>query len=235
MSARPSIAVIVPVLGDAEPLRALLERLAVDDPRPDEIVVVDGGADERIAALCRERGCTYVAADPNRGAQLDRGAAAATSEILWFLHADACPPPGALALIADAVRRGADGGCFRFAFQGPRTWYKALLERLVAWRVRLGGTPYGDQGLFATRRAYCAAGGFPHQPLFEEVRLVRRLRAGGRFVALPAAIEVSTRRWERDGWWYRTLHNRWLALCYAAGVPAERLARAYRGLLGWKR
>jgi hypothetical protein len=97
----------------------------------------------------------------------------------------------------------------------------------VRLRVRLGGIPYGDQGLFMRRAAYAACGGFPHQPLFEEVELVRQLRRHGRFEVLEEPLRVSTRRWDRDGWWRRSLLNRWLALCYMAGVPAERLARGY--------
>jgi rSAM/selenodomain-associated transferase 2 len=227
-----SVAVIVPVLGDATALGALLARLAAERPRAAEVIAVSGCADVALAALCLEHGCRYIETAPNRGAQLDTGAAAASSAILWFLHADAEPPRGAIGMIARTVADGADGGCFRFAFQGAPAWYKRWLERLVALRVRCGGIPYGDQGLFARRDRYRECGGFARQPLFEEVRLVKRLRARGRFVVLPAPLRVATRRWERDGWCYRTLHNRWLALLFALGVPAERLARSYPGLLG---
>jgi rSAM/selenodomain-associated transferase 2 len=234
MSAGASVAVVVPVLGDRDSLGALLAQLEAQTPRPDEIIVVSGSPDAEVETLCRRHGGTYLEAAANRGAQLDRGAAHASAEILWFLHADATLPAQALREIGAAVARGADSGCFRFAFQGPPAWYKTLLERLVAIRVGCGGTPYGDQGLFACRDVYRACGGFTHQPLFEEVALVKGLRAGGRFRVLDSPLGVSTRRWERDGWWYRSMHNRWLATCYALGVPADRLARSYRGLVGSK-
>lgn len=226
-----SVTVVVPVLGDSEALRALLARLRAGEPPPDNVIVVSGRPDEAVAAICREHGCEYLEAAANRGAQLDRGAAAATADVLWFLHADAEPPRDAVRCIRAALAAGADSGCFRFVFQGNTKWYKRVLERLVAARVRFGGIPYGDQGLFALRARYRACGGFARQPLFEEVRLVKRLRATGRFVMLDTPLKVATRRWDRDGWCYRTLHNRWLALLYAAGVPPERLVRAYRGLV----
>jgi hypothetical protein len=50
----------------------------------------------------------------------------------------------------------------------------------------------------------------------------------GAFVALPIDVEVSARRWERDGWWRRTVMNRALALGYILGVPPTRLAHWYR-------
>ena len=98
---------------------------------------------------------------------------------------------------------------------------------LVNLRVSLGGIPYGDQGIFVRRDAYLKCGGFTHQPLFEEVTLVRKLRARGRFRILAEPIGVSPRRWERDGWIRRSLANRRLALAYLCGQTAQQLATRY--------
>jgi rSAM/selenodomain-associated transferase 2 len=223
------VAVVIPVLGDEPELARLL--LLLRPQLPGAIVVVSGCADARVAALCREHACTYLETVANRGAQLDAGARTANAPVLWFLHADAAPPPDALQAIEAAVQRGAESGCFRFAFQGPATWYKRLLALLVALRVRCGGMVYGDQGVFVRSDVYLECGGFAPQPLFEEARLVGRLRARGTFVVLPQAIGVATRRWERDGWWRRTLHNRWLALRYMLGARPEMLAASYGRLL----
>lgn len=221
------IAIVVPVLADTDALDALLARVERWPVQPREIVVVSVDSDIGAARVCARHGCRLIAAAANRGAQLDQGARAASARTVWFLHADAMPPDDALAAIEQAIDRGAESGCFRFAFQGAPRWHKRLLAALVNWRTRLGGMPYGDQGLFVLRTAYLACGGFAHQPLFEEVGLVKRLRRRGTFRPLERPLEVSTRRWERDGWWIRTVHNRWLALCYMLGVPAERLAAAY--------
>jgi rSAM/selenodomain-associated transferase 2 len=229
MSAGSGIAVVVPVLGDAVELDALLARLAAQQPA--ELIVVSGRADAEVAAVCDRHGCAYAEAPANRGAQLDAGARRARAAMLWFVHADALPPDDALDAIAAAVRDGAESGCFRFAFQGPATWYKRLLARLVALRVRCGGMVYGDQGIFARRDVYLAEGGFAAWPLFEEVTLVRRLRARGTFRVLARALPVATRRWERDGWLRRTLHNRWLALRFSLGGSPDALAATYRALL----
>jgi hypothetical protein len=189
---------------------------------------VSGRPDAAVAALCEARRCRYVEAPANRGAQLAAGARACEADTLWFVHADAEPPSDGLEAIAAAVRAGAESGCFRFAFQGAPTWYKRLLARLVALRVRCGGMAYGDQGVFVRRALYHELGGFAEWPLFEEVPLVRRLRARGTFRVLPRVLAVSPRRWERDGWVRRTLHNRWLALRFACGARPEALAASYR-------
>ena len=230
MAARASdgdVSVIVPVWRDTDAVGALLEFARTWSPAPFEIVVVSGEPDPALAALCRAHGARYLESRPIRGAQLDLGAENAAAPVLWFLHADASVPRDGIAAIRRALTEGAESGCFTFAFQGERTWYKAAIELGVAARIRLGGIAYGDQGLFATRRAYEACGGFAHQPLFEEVRLVRQLRRRGTFRILPERIGVSTRRWERDGWLERTVANRWLALRYACGASPERLAAAY--------
>lgn len=229
MSAGNGIAVVIPVLGDAAELDALLAQLTAQ--QPEQVIVVAGSADAAVAAVCARHACEYLEAAPNRGVQLDFGARRASAAVLWFVHADAEVSDDALAVIAAAIHHGAESGCFRFAFQGPTTWYKRLLAQLVALRIRCGGMVYGDQGIFARRDVYFAVGGFAEWPLFEEVRLVRRLRARGTFRVLPRALAVATRRWERDGWLKRTLHNRWLALRFALGGRPEALAASYRALL----
>jgi len=228
MTSARGIAVVIPVLGDAAELDALLAQLAAQ--RPEEVLVVSGRADAAVAAICNRHACEYVEAAANRGAQLDAGARRAKAAVLWFVHADAQLPDDALEVIAGAVRNGVDSGCFRFGFQGPATWYKRLVAQLVAVRILCGGMVYGDQGIFARRDVYLELGGFAERPLFEEVRLVHRLRTRGTFRVLPRVLAVATRRWDRDGWLRRTLHNRWLALRFMLGGRPEALAASYRGL-----
>ena len=86
---------------------------------------------------------------------------------------------------------------------------------------------YGDQALFVQREAFLSAGGFAEQPLFEEVALVKVLRASGGLVCAGEGVQVATRRWEHDGWLLRSISNRLLATAYALGVSANTLHRWY--------
>ena len=222
------------MLDDTQALSGLLRQLALQQPQPLEVIVVDGASqannlrNNKVTELCREAGVRHVLSQPGRGRQLRAGAAAAHGQLLWFLHADAMLPAGAVSTLLDAVAAGARGGYFRFRFSGPRSLSKRVVEFFVGWRCRIA-TVYGDQGIFARRDAYNRTPGFAATPLFEEVALVRALRRQGGFVALDAAIEVDCRRWERRGFWRQTLINRLLAIGYALGVPPERLALWYRG------
>ncbi|MCY1271439.1 transferase 2, rSAM/selenodomain-associated [compost metagenome] len=161
-----------------------------------------------------------------QGEQLRLGAGQAWYPILWFLHADATLLGNPLPKISAAYSAGAVGDYFTFRFAGAGCWQSRMLERLILLRNHLG-VPYGDQGLFVEATAYRASG--RHKPwlLFEEVELVKRLCRLGRCVRLDEGVQVDSRRWQRDGWWRRTIRNRLLALAYACGVPASRLATLY--------
>jgi hypothetical protein len=71
-------------------------------------------------------------------------------------------------------------------------------------------------------------GGFPEQPLMEDIEISKRLRRLSRPACLHARVTTSGRRWERHGVW-RTIALMWrLRLLYWAGMRPERLARMYR-------
>ncbi len=224
---RGSISVVIPVYRDADALANLLARLDELTPTIDEVLVIDSSADAICEDLCNRPDIRYFRGEPSRGAQLHFGATLARGDIIWFLHADSEPARESAQLIRAHIADGNIGGYFKFNFTGTRRWYKSLLEIGINLRATLG-IPYGDQGLFARQDCYCNAGGFPPAPLFEEVRLVQQLRLQGCFAALPLAIGVATRRWDRDGWLRRSMINRMLALKFMLGVPPERLARSYR-------
>ncbi len=220
------LSVIIPVFRDTDALAALLGWLE-QEAAGCEVVVVDAGADAACRALCVRHGALWLDAQPCRGAQLNLGAARARGVVLWFLHADAQPPPGAVAALQAAIEDGAAGGAFRFSLAAARGLTPRLIEHGTRLRAALGGMVYGDQGLFARRDAFMACGGFADSGLFEEVPVVRALRRSG-FALLPLPIGVSPRRWLRDGWWRGVLRNRSLALAHLLGVPGPTLARWYR-------
>lgn len=221
-----SVCVVIPVLNDSSALATLLQQLVAEQPRPLEIIVVDGADDRQCAAVCNEFGVRRLRTSAGRGHQLNEGAAATRGNILWFLHADVLPPAGCIGSVERAMQPGIAGGFFRFRFTGPGTWYKNALQGLINLRTKIG-MPYGDQGLFASRQAFFSAGGFADSPLFEEAPLVRGLRRAGKFQEIDANIGVSCRRWERDGWLRRSLGNRFLAMGYALGIAPDALARRY--------
>ncbi len=219
------VSIIVPVLADTPALERLSGQIP-PDPRL-ELIVVDGAADTRLDNLARARGdLRALRSPPGRAVQMNAGARAAQGRWLLFLHADSTMPDGWLEAWERSSGRAA-GGWFQFALEHP-AWQARVIEWGVRWRVRLLRLPYGDQGLFVRRDVFEAMGGFREMPLMEDVDFVRRLAARtGDLVELPLVLATSARRWERDGWWRRSLRNVVLVTLYFAGVSPARLARWY--------
>ncbi|MGE5232285.1 MAG: TIGR04283 family arsenosugar biosynthesis glycosyltransferase [Deltaproteobacteria bacterium] len=217
----------MPVLNEAAALPGLLADLRGLRPRP-EVIVVDGGSADATCRVAREHGALVLTAARGRGTQLRAGAAAARAPLLCFLHADVRLAPPALRMIEALAKARPPGAyAFRLAIDRP-----GLAYRVVEWganvRSRWGGLPYGDQGLLVRREDYDAAGGYPPVPLMEDVGLVRALRRTTRIHILPAVVQASARRWEREGVLRRSWANWRLLLAYFRGVPPERLATHYR-------
>ena len=211
------LSVVIPTLNAATLLRDTLASVAAAD----EVVVADGGSSDGTKALAVELGARVVTAPRGRGAQLAAGVAAARGEWLLLLHADTRLEPGwRRAMVAPDF-----AGYFRFALDSndPRA---RRLERLVARRCRVLALPYGDQGLLIHRDLLRAVGGISPLPLMEDVDLVRRL-GRRRLVALDIAAVTSAAKWQRQGWYRRSLRNLACLTLYFAGVPPRLIARLY--------
>jgi hypothetical protein len=100
------------------------------------------------------------------------------------------------------------------------------LERAVAWRCRVLGLPYGDQGLLIHRDLLRSVGGMRPLPLMEDVDLIRRL-GRSRLVPLAADAVTSARKWETQGYLRRSVRNLLCLSLWFAGVPPRLISRIY--------
>jgi len=227
MTPAPLVSVIVPVLDEERTISELLDHLA-SLPGRWETIIADGGSRDRTFALAaaHPQRPTVLKAPRGRAAQMNAGAAAATGDVLLFLHADSRLPAGAYASLTDALRDPRVlGGNFRLRFDGGDR-FSALLGGWYALQRRLG-VYYGDSTLWLTRSAFEALDGFRTLPIMEDYDLVRRLERAGRTACLPGPALTSARRWRALGL-ARTVASwvviRWLFL---AGISPDRLARLY--------
>jgi rSAM/selenodomain-associated transferase 2 len=224
---RKPISVIIPTLNAAKELLATLAAFA-GSALIREMIVSDGGSRDDTVAITHAAGARVIIGPPGRGTQLSAGAAAAIGEWLLFLHADCRLAPGWEKAAAEFIAEpGAfdHAGYFGFALDDPDPVARRL-ERIVAWRCRVLGLPYGDQGLLIARGLYDAIGGFAPIPLMEDVDLIRRL---GRHRLAPIAAPAisSARRYRREGYLRRPLRNLLCLSLYFAGVPPHHIARLY--------
>ncbi|ENO91447.1 TIGR04283 family arsenosugar biosynthesis glycosyltransferase [Thauera phenylacetica] len=221
-----ALAIVVPMLDEAATLPALLVHLAGWRARGCEVVLVDGGSRDDSVAMARAAGLRVVVAERGRARQMNAGAQACGGALLLFLHADTRLPEAADAMVRAALAVQA-WGRFDVRIDG-RPLMLRVVAALMNLRSRLSGIATGDQAIFVRREVFEALGGFPDQPLMEDIELSRRLLRVSRPACLRARVRTSGRRWEQRGVW-RTIALMWrLRWAYWRGVPAERLAEAYR-------
>jgi rSAM/selenodomain-associated transferase 2 len=227
------LSIVIPTLNAADTLGATLAALDDGGARGGHIpaletIVADGGSTDGTRPMAEGLGAQVVVSARGRGRQMIAGAEAAEGDWLMFLHADTRLAPGwsaaAAAFMADPAN-GERAGYFRFALD-DRAPAARRVERLVAWRCRRLGLPYGDQGLLIARPFYEALGGYRPLVMMEDVALVRRI-GRRRLVALDATALTSARRYERDGYVARPARNLLCLALYFLGLPPRLIARLY--------
>jgi glycosyltransferase involved in cell wall biosynthesis len=224
-----SISVVVIGRDEEVALRQLLPRLlAMRGVR--EVLFCDGGSRDSSCAVAAHFGARVLVASGGRGVQLRAGAAVASGEALWFLHADAWPHKSAAASITRACRDAQVlGGNFRLRFASRSPWARGFEG--IARAQRLAGIYYGDSGMWVRRAIYEEIGGFAPWPLFEDYDFARRLEhfareRGARTACLRPAIVASPRRFQREPWRVLWL---WLSMQrrFQRGEDPRALAQEY--------
>lgn len=221
------LSIVVPALDEARNLERLLPDLVARCPR-DEVIVVDGGSADATTEVARRFPSVRLVASPRgRARQMNVGARVARGDALLFLHADTVLPDGASGAIAGALADASVvGGRFDVRFTSAR-WPFRVIAALMNRRSRWSGICTGDQGIFVTRAAFDALGGYPDIPLMEDIELTRRLKRLGRLVSLDLRVITSSRKWEREGI-LRTVLLMWsLRFLYFCGVSPARLRGWY--------
>ena len=223
----PSLSIIVPTLDEETRIGAALSALAPLRQRGAEVIVADGGSRDRTMEIARPLADRVIAAPRGRGAQMNAGAAAASGDVLLFLHADTTLPPEADTLILEGLRDSTwQWGRFDVRIEGLGPLL-VVISGFMNWRSLTTGIATGDQAMFVTRGAFAAVSGFPDIPLMEDVELSKRLKRGSRPLCLAARVVASGRRFDERGA-VRTILLMWrLRLEFWLGVSPATLARRY--------
>jgi rSAM/selenodomain-associated transferase 2/rSAM/selenodomain-associated transferase 1 len=222
----PSVSIVVPTLNEAAVIDTALTRLRRDFPAC-ELIVADGGSSDATAELAA-RHANVVCCEPGRAAQMNAGAACATGEVLWFIHADTRVDPAALGQISSALENPAVvGGGLRMCFDQPglALAYVACTSNL---RARWLHWVFGDQAMFIRRHVFDALGGFPSLPIMEDLEMSRRLHRRGRLAVLPATATTSARRFTAHGTWRTLAFMQYLKLLYFTGTDPQQISDRYR-------
>ena len=221
------LSVIIPALNEAARIEATLRDLGSLRARGAEVIVVDGGSTDETADAAKRLSSAVLQGTPRgRAAQMNAGAARATGDALLFLHADTRLPADADALITQALQ-GHHWGRFNVALDGGHPLLR-MVESMMNWRSRVTGIATGDQAIFVRRATFEAVGGFPNQPLMEDIDLSAKLKRIGKPACLRARVRTSARRWEEHGIVATIVKMWWLRAAYFFGAKPATIARWYR-------
>ena len=222
-----SLSIIVPALNEADTIEATLGELQRLRERGAEVVVVDGGSSDGTPVLCNGLADRVIGGPRGRARQMNTGAAESRGDVLLFLHADTLLPRQGAKAAVQAITDGAVWGRFDVVIGGGSVWFP-LIGASMNLRSRLTGIATGDQAMFVEREAFERIGGFPDQPLMEDIALSKALRAISAPACLRLKVRTSGRRWQRYGVLRAVLLMWRLRWMYWRGVPAEEIARAWR-------
>ncbi len=212
----------MPALDEAAVIGRTLASLAPLRARGHEVIVADGGSADATREIAGPLADRVLAAPRGRARQMNAGAAAATGDVLVFVHADTELPVKADEEILKITKTRC-WGRFDVTIEGDSPLL-AIVAFFMNERSRLTGIATGDQAIFVGRAEFA---GFPEIALMEDVALSKAMKRRSPPACLRARVRTSGRRWERRGV-LRTVVLMWrLRLAYFLGAAPDELARRY--------
>jgi rSAM/selenodomain-associated transferase 2 len=219
--------IIMPVLNEEALLEYHLDHLVCQCTNHDcQLIIVDGGSTDRTVEIAQRYGEVTIS-PRGRATQMNAGAAKATGEILIFLHADTLLPDDAFRAIEHALASPqVVGGAFQICFNCHQ-WPYRIVAFTTNLRSRVRKIFTGDQAYFIRTTSFKSIGGFPDQPLMEDLEIITRLRKIGKVILLPRYVTTSARRHEKLGLVRSVLFMWYLRTLYKLGTSPARLQRKY--------
>jgi rSAM/selenodomain-associated transferase 2 len=194
------VSVIIPAYNEEKAIPTTLA--AVTRQSADyEVIVVDGGSQDRTCQIAREFHLTVIQATKGRASQMNAGAAQGRGEWLLFLHADTILPVDALARLNRLEGdHDVQAGGYLHSFSGD-DWRLRLVSALDNVRCRCSRVIYGDQAMFIRRELFWRLGGFPDVPILEDVAFCEKLLGATRPVLLHPPVLTDSRKFLQMGVW----------------------------------
>ncbi len=217
-----NLSIVIPVYGHFSQLLDLLGDL---EEVVAQVLVVEASAALGEAELdrsdplnlrdqCRQkilhRGGQWLSSPASRGAQVALGCEHGNTAWLWVVHADTRVGLPVTEYLRGVMAGQAIGwGRFDVSFREHHQRLECVAF-FINWRSRLTRICTGDQGMFFHRDCLAHVGGFPNQPLMEDIEISRLLKPCEKFsfFAPKISLQTSGQRWLHNGW-LRTILSMW--------------------------
>ena len=225
----PEISIIIPTLNEEGNISELIGRLKSSNTVV-EIIVSDGGSTDKTRELAEKAGAKVLDLNhPSRPEQLNKGADMASTDLLYFVHADTLPPANYSNQILKAVRDGSQFGSFRFRFDNNKGMLKfnSYCTRFPIMMFR-----GGDQSLFIRKSFFEKIGGYDENHIvMEDYDIIRRGKKFSDFTLIQDDVEVSSRKYEENSYLRVNWANFIVFSLYYFGVKPRRLLSIYTKLI----
>jgi rSAM/selenodomain-associated transferase 2 len=226
------ISIIIPTYNEAGSIGKLISYLQkYGGESISEITISDAGSTDETLAFAEYSGAVaLISPQKGRAAQMNYGAANASGNILYFVHADSFPPVNFAADIIEAVNNGFDFGRYRTRFDSSK-----LLLKINAWFTRFNWFICygGDQTLFVTKELFNKSGGFKNELLImEEYEFCDRLMKKYKYKIFADTALVSARKYEGRSWLKVQLANRRAVQLFKKGASQPEIVKIYKQMLG---
>lgn len=222
------ISIIIPIFNEEKNLNKLIPYLQNCCKGYDaEIIISDCGSIDKSVETAKALNVKVVISScKGRSTQMNCGAATATYNIFYFVHADSIPPPSFCADILAAVNNGYALGRYQTRFEGDN-WllkFNAFFTRFD-WFMCYGG----DQTLFITKLLFSKLNGYQESLLMmEEYDLVERAKQLARYKIFSKAAIVSTRKYQANSWFKVQRANYKTVRLYKKGLSQPELVAQYK-------
>lgn len=217
------VSVVIPAYNEEKALPGTLHAL-LSQSGDYEVIVVDGGSSDRTLAVLTDFGFSTILPDGSRrsslvprrsqdasrftfhapkgrASQMNAGAKQVTGDWLLFLHADTVMPAGAIQRLNEMEPdQTIQAGGFMHQFSGD-DWRLKLISFLDNFRCTRSRIIYGDQALFVRHTLFEQLGGFPNQPILEDVAFCEKLIRVTTPLLLSPPVITDARKFLRMGVW----------------------------------
>lgn len=225
------LSIIIPTYNEAEQIVQTIASVKTAAGNYEyEIIIVDGGSNDATVFLAKSNNATTIISNKKgRAAQMNFGAANASGDVLYFLHADSIPPENFTTYISDALHKNYSSGCFRLQFDYNHWFLKAN-----AWFTRfdVNAIRFGDQSLFVTKDVFNKCGGFHEDScMMEDQEIIHRLKKFGRFIVMNNVVITSARKYHDNGIYRMQAIFFRIWFLYYMGYSQEKLLKLHKRLI----
>ncbi|WPC39404.1 TIGR04283 family arsenosugar biosynthesis glycosyltransferase [Clostridium sp. JS66] len=220
------VSIIIPVLNEEKNIeKSLIQFNRLKGNK--EIIIVDGGSSDSTKQIA-ERFAKVVLSERGRANQMNKGAAKARGDILWFVHLDSIVNENSIEKIQLAIDEKYVGGGFSLKFYDYDTLFMKYISTTSNLRAKYLGLYFGDQGIFVRRDVFEGVGGYPKQEIMEDWELSLLIKKMGKLKLINTTIGTSARRFKNGGQLKTHLLMHKIKLLYLLGTPTDKLAKIYK-------